>query len=50
MENLKSEEDLKVISVMDARINERIKAQFEDSGNSAKTLFEKPDDLSGFLI
>ena len=44
------EEDLKVISVMDARINERIKAQFEDSGNSAKTLSEKPDDLSGYLI
>ena len=44
------EEDLMIISKMDARVNERIKAQFEDSGNSAKTLSEKPDDLSGYLI
>ena len=29
---------------------EQIKAQLEDSGNSAKTLSEKPDDLSGYLI
>ena len=44
------ETDMKAIPQMDARINERIKAQFEDSGNSAKTLSEKPDDLSGYLI
>ncbi|MBQ8579215.1 MAG: hypothetical protein IJ448_00790 [Oscillospiraceae bacterium] len=44
------EEELMIISKMDARVNERIKAQFEDSGNSAKTLSEKPDDLSGYLI
>lgn len=44
------EEDLKVIAVMDARINEQIKAQFEDSGSSSKALAEKPDDLSGYLI
>ena len=44
------EDDMKAIPQMDARINERIKAQFEDSGNSAKTLSEKPDDLSGYLI
>jgi hypothetical protein len=45
-----SEEDLIVIPVMDAGINERIKAQFENSGDSSKYLDEKPDDLSGYLI
>lgn len=44
------EEDLTVIPVMDARINEQIKMQFEDSGNSSKALADKPDDLSGYLI
>lgn len=45
-----SEEDLKIIPVMDARVNERIKAQHENSGNHSKSLTEKPDDLSGYLI
>jgi hypothetical protein len=45
------EEDLKLLpNGMDARINERIKAQYEDSGSSSKNLAEKPDDLSGYLI
>ena len=44
------EDDLKVIPKMDARINEQIKAQFEDTGSSAKGLNEKPDELSGYLI
>ena len=44
------EADMKVIPKMYAKVNERIKAQFEDTGNSAKTLPEKPDDLSGYLI
>ena len=44
------EDDMKAIPQMDARINESIKAQFEESGNSAKALSEKPDDLSGYLI
>lgn len=45
------EVDLKPLpNGMDARVNERIKAQFEDTGNSAKTLPEKPDDLSGYSI
>ena len=42
--------DMKVIPQMDARVNERIKAQFEDAGNSEKALPEKPDDLSDYLI
>ena len=45
-----SEEDLKTIPVMDAQVNERIKAQFENSGGSSKSLSGKPDDLSGYLI
>jgi hypothetical protein len=44
------EVDMKVIPQMDARVNERIKAQFEDAGNSKKALAEKPDDLSDYLI
>ena len=45
-----SEDDLKIIPVMDARVNEHIKAQHEDSGNSSKSLTDMPDDLSGYLI
>ena len=44
------EDDLKVIPKMDARANEQIKAQFEDTGNSAKGFNDKPDDLCGYLI
>lgn len=44
------EEDLKVIPVMDAQINEQIREQFENSDSSSKSLPEKPDDLSGYLI
>ena len=44
------EDDLKVIPKMDARVNEQIKAQFEDTGSFAKTFNDKPDDLSGYLI
>ena len=35
---------------MSAKVNERIKAQFEDTGSSVKGFNEKPDDLSGYLI
>lgn len=35
---------------MDARVNEQIKAQFENSTDAAKGFVEKPDDLSGYLI
>ena len=44
------EADMKVIPQMDARINERIKAQFDDAGNSAKAMSGKTDDLSGYLV
>ena len=44
------EEDLKVIPVMHAIVNEQIKAQFENSDHTSKALGDKPDDLSGYLI
>ena len=45
------EEDLRLLSNgMDARINEQIKAQFDNSGDTAKGSNEKPGDLSGYLI
>ena len=40
-----SEEDLKTIPVMDAQVNERIKAQHENSSVSSKPLAGKTDDL-----
>ena len=36
------EDDVKIIPRMDARINERIKAQFDNPENS--------DDLSGYMV
>lgn len=44
------EDDLKIISQMDAKVNEQIKVQFEDSENTAKLPADKPDDLSKYLI
>ena len=45
------EEDLILLPEgMDARVNERIKALYEDSGSSSKSLPIKPDDLSSYLI
>ena len=45
------EEHLKLLpNGMDPKINERIKAQFENSGDSSKSLTEGSDDISGYLI
>ena len=44
------EEDLKVIPVMHAIINEQIKARFENSDPTSKALGDKPNDLSDYLI
>ena len=35
---------------MNAKINEQIKAQFENPTEAAKVYADKPDDLSGFLV
>lgn len=45
------EDDMKIIPRMNARINERIKAQFDESEDSEKKSFDdKPDDLSDYMI
>ena len=44
------EKDMILIPEMDARVNERLKAQFDDAGSSAKAMPGKSDDLSGYLI
>ena len=44
-------EDLRLLpDGMDARVNEQIKAQFEDSENTTKVFTNKSDDISGYLI
>ena len=44
------EEDLKVIPVMNAAINEEIKARFEEAKRAARLFVGKPDDLSDDMI
>ena len=44
------EEDLKVIPVMNAIVNERIKAQYEEAESSAKAFGVGTDDISGYMI
>ena len=44
------EEDLKVVEILDAQMNEQIKAQFENTTVAAKSVADTPDDLSGYLI
>lgn len=44
------EEDLKVIPVMNAIVNEQIKAQFEEAEFSSKAFDVGTDDLSGYMI
>lgn len=44
------EEDLKVIPVMNAIVNEQIKAQFDAETSSAKSFDVRGDDLSGYMV
>ena len=44
------EEDLRIVEILDAQMNEQIKAKFESSENTAKTFTDTPDDISGYLI
>ena len=44
------EEDLRIVEILDAQMNEHIKAKFEKSENSAKMFSDTPDDISGYLI
>lgn len=46
-----NEEDLRLLpDGMDAKINEQIKAKFENSENTTKTFTDTPNDISGYLI
>ncbi len=44
------EKDLKPVSAMQAGVNEKIKAQFEQTSNDVKTSCAKSDDISNYLI
>ena len=44
------EEDLEVVRILDARVNEQIKAQFEKEANQTKSFAEMSDDLSDYRI
>ena len=44
------EEDLRIVEILDAQMNEQIKAKFESSENTAKTFTDTPDDISGYLV
>ena len=44
------EEDLKVIPVMYAAVNEEIKARFDQMDEDQKAISVVPDDLSKYLV
>ena len=44
------EEDLKQIHIMNAIVNEQIKAQFEEAEKDKKALSDAPEDLSEYMI
>ena len=44
------EKDLKLIPVMDPKVNERIKAQYEEAESSTKAFDVGTDDISGDMI
>lgn len=44
------EEDLKLVPIMNAAVNEEIKARFEDSEKTAKIFAGNSDDLSDYMV
>ncbi len=44
------EEDLRIVEILDAQMNEQIKAKFEKTETSAMMFADTPDDISGYLI
>jgi hypothetical protein len=47
------EDDLKLIPVMDATMNEQIKAQFENvqkTGNNSNGIYKENEDISDYMI
>ena len=41
---------MKVVKILDARMNEQIKAQFEKEADQTKSFAEMQDDLSNYYI
>ena len=41
---------MKVVKILDVRMNEQIKAQFEKEADQTKSFTEIPDDLSDYRI
>ena len=48
--SLIKEEDLKVVPIMHAAVNEEIKARFKDSEQTTKSFTVSPDNLSNYII
>jgi hypothetical protein len=44
------EEDLRIAEILDAQMNEQIKAMFDNPEGAAKAFTDTPDDISGYLI
>lgn len=44
------EEDMEVVEILDARVNELIKVQFGKEADQTKAFPQKPDNLSGYRI
>jgi len=44
------EEDMKLIPVMYAAVNEEIKARFEEAGENQNAFADEPDDLAGYMV
>ena len=44
------EEDLRIVEILDAQMNEQIKAKFDSSKGAAKAFADTPEDISGYLI
>ena len=43
-------EDLKVVEILDVRMNEQIKAQFEKEMDQTRSLAKDPSDLSDYMV
>lgn len=44
------EEDLKLVKILDAKANEQIKEQFDNTNETTKGFAEKSDGISGYMI
>ena len=44
------EEDLRIVEILDAHMNEQIKAKFDSSQDTAKAFANTPEDISGYLV